>query len=109
SWSEMEDEKGFYWTELKGREVLTEFIPLKARPMELQELELSKKDPSSPMETIVEYLSRFQDAEKILRLNLRGLISKEQYAQLRMIEVYRICRDMFFHLFIDRKDLEVEG
>jgi hypothetical protein len=105
----MNDRKGFYWVELKGGEASSEFIPLKTRPMELQELVLSKDISASPLDAILDYLSKFQDAQKILRLNLRGRISQEQYAQLRMNEVYRLCSDMFFHLFIDRRDLEVEG
>ena len=45
----------------------------------------------------------------MLKINLRGMISQEQYGQLKINEILNACKDIFFHLIIDRKELEVEG
>jgi len=108
SWTEINDEKGFVWTELNGSETSVEFLKIDTRPMEIQEMNLSKDSPSIK-DAVIEFLSELGEKEKILKLNLQGLISREQYAQLRINEILSACRDMFFHLILDRKGLEVEG
>jgi hypothetical protein len=45
----------------------------------------------------------------MLKLSLRGLISQDQYNQLKVNELLTACTDKFFNLQIDRKDLEIEG
>ena len=109
TWAEMDDEKMFAWAELSGSEGSVEFQKLDTRPMELQDLFLKKDMEDKLSEIIIEHLTKIQDPIKILRLNLKGLITQAQYAKMRINEIYRQCRDLFFHLEIQRKDLEVEG
>jgi DNA repair exonuclease SbcCD nuclease subunit len=111
SWTEMNDEKGFAWTELHGSEADVEFIKLDTRPMETKELSLTKDKSYSPSikDHIIKFLSTLSNEEKILKLNLKGLISQEQYNQLKISEILGACRDMFFNLIPDRSQLEVEG
>ena len=111
SWAEMNDEKGFVWAELNGKETTTEFIKLDTRPMETSELILSKSNPypKGAKQYVMDFLSKTADPEKILKLNLHGLISQEQYNQLKINELLMACSDKFFNLQIDRKDLELEG
>jgi DNA repair exonuclease SbcCD nuclease subunit len=111
SWAEINDEKGFMWAELHGSETSVEFVKLDTRPMEIQELTLSKDVGYSPgiKDHVIEFLSKLSEGEKMLKLNLRGLISQEQYGQLKVNEILSACRDMFFHLILDRSELEVEG
>lgn len=111
SWAEINDEKGFVWAELNGTETTTEFIKLKTRPMETNELALSKNEtyPKGIKQHILDFLTKTADPEKIIKLNLNGLISQEQYNQLRISELLTACNEKFFNLQIDRKDLELEG
>lgn len=111
SWAEINDEKGFAWAELNGSETSVKFVRLSTRPMETQELKLSKNDVYSPniKDYVVDFLSKSSDNEKMLKLNLLGLISQEQYGLLKVNEILNACKDMFFHLLIERKELEVEG
>jgi DNA repair exonuclease SbcCD nuclease subunit len=111
SWAEMNDEKGFVWTELNGSETSTKFVKLHTRPMETSELTLSKDEAYSPniKDHFLDFLSKLTDKEKMLKINLRGMLSQEQYGQLKINEILNACKDLFFHLIIDRKELEVEG
>jgi exonuclease SbcD len=110
SWAEINDKKGFVWAELDGAETATEFIELETRPMEIAELALSKtKYIKGIKEYIIDFLSKISNPEKILKLNLSGLISQDQYSQLKVNELLTACREAFFNLQIDRKELEVEG
>jgi len=110
SWAEINDEKGFVWAELNGSETSVEFVKLGTRPMEVQELSLSKDEKEiSIKDRVIEFVSRLSEKETMLKLNLRGLISQKQYSQLKVNEILSACRDMFFHLILDRRELEVEG
>ena len=111
SWAEMNDDKGFVWADLKGSEASTEFIKLPTRLMETSELTLSKdeKYSQSTKDYVLDFLSKTSKPEKMLKLSLRGMLSQEQYGQLKINELLTACRDMFFHLLIDRKELAVEG
>jgi DNA repair exonuclease SbcCD nuclease subunit len=108
SWAEMNDEKGFVWADLNGSETTTKFIKLDTRPMETADLMFSKTD-SDIAGHVLSFLEKLADAQTLLKLNLQGSISREQYGQLRINEVLNACRDMFFQLNVDRKALEVEG
>jgi DNA repair exonuclease SbcCD nuclease subunit len=111
SWSEINDEKGFVWVELSGSETSVEFVKLNTRPMEIQQLTISKDTEysASIKDYMLEFLSRLSEKDKLLKLNLSGLISQEQYSQLKVNEILSACRDMFFHLILDRSEIEVEG
>ena len=111
SWVELNDNKGFVWAELNKSKTSTEFIELDTRPMEIAELELSKDDEYDPniKDYIIDSLSKISDPQKILKLNLLGLLSQDQYSKLKANEILNACRDMFFNLQMDRRQLEVEG
>jgi len=111
SWAEMNDEKGFVWAEIHGSDVSLEFIKLETRRMEKYALDFSKDGDYSPTlkDHIVDYLQRQPDPQKIVRLYLRGQITQEQYGQLKVNEILQATRDTFFHLDLDRTELDVEG
>jgi len=111
SWAEMNDEKGFVWAEIHGSDVSLEFIKLETRRMEKYALDFSKDGDYSPTlkDYIVDYLQRQPDPQKIVRLYLRGQITQEQYGQLKVNEILQATRDTFFHLDLDRTELDVEG
>ena len=111
SWAEINDEKGFVWAELHGSEVSTEFVKLETRPMEKFTLNLSKDQEYSPnlCNHVINYVKTRADSVKIARLYLQGLITQEQYKQLKINEIIQATRDAFFHLGFDRTELEVEG
>jgi DNA repair exonuclease SbcCD nuclease subunit len=111
SWAEMKDEKGFAWTDLNGSETTTEFIKLNTRIMEINELTLSKDETyvKGVNDYVLESLSRISSPQKMLKLSLRGLISQDQYNQLKVNELLTACNDKFFNLKIDREFLEIEG
>ncbi len=111
SWGELNDEKGFIWAELDGPNVSVEFIKLETRKMEEYTLALSNTaDQSLTLkDQLIDYLRRQSDPSKIARLHLKGQITQEQYRQLKLNEVYRATRDMFFHLDVRHGDFYVEG
>jgi DNA repair exonuclease SbcCD nuclease subunit len=111
SWAEINDEKGFVWAELNGSETTTEFKKLDTRPMETTDLTLSKNEayPNGIARYVIDFLAKAFNPEKILKLYLHGLVSQEQYNQLKINELLTECNDKFFNLQIDRADLELEG
>ena len=111
SWAEMNDEKGFVWAEIHGSDVSLEFIKLETRRMEKYTLDLSKDGNYSPTlkDYIIDYLQRLPDPQKIVRLYLRGQITQKQYSELKVNEILQATRDTFFHLGLDRTELDVEG
>jgi len=111
SWAEINDEKGFVWAELDGSETTTEFVKLETRPMEISQLSLSKngKYVKGIKNYVLDFLTQISDHEKILKLSFSGLISQNQYYQLKINELVRACNDLFFNLQVDRKELEIEG
>ena len=111
SWAEMNDEKGFVWAEIDGKETTTQFVKLQTRPMEMEELVLSKdgKYGKGIKGYVLEFLDKHSDPEKIFKLSLSGLISQSQYNDLKINEILRACNDLFFNLRVDRRELEIEG
>ena len=111
SYAEMNDEKGFVWAELNPDNVSTEFIKLQTRPMEEYVLQFSKDAQYTPSLKgyVIDQLQKHGNPTKIARLRLQGLISQEQYKELKINELIEATRDVFFHLGIDRRELEVEG
>jgi len=111
SWAEMSDEKGFVWAELHGSNVSTEFVKLDTRPMEKYALHLSKDEHYSPnlKEYVINYIRSKSDSARIARLFLQGLITQEQYNELRINDIVQATGEAFFHLGFDRTGLEVEG
>ena len=109
--AEINDEKGFVWAEVSKSEVKTNFIKLKTRPMETAELTLSKDENYVPniREFILDFLSKLSKPNKILKVSLRGLISQQQYGELKINELLAASKDLFFQLLVDRQDLEVHG
>lgn len=111
SWAELDDEKGFVWAELDGSETSIEFVKLPTRPMERHELTLSKDTDYTPSikDSVIEHLHEMADEGKMIRLDIGGLISQDQYRDLRVNAIYEAARNLLFHLYIDRRGLEVEG
>jgi exonuclease SbcD len=111
SWGELNDEKGFVWSELSGSDVSSEFIKLETRRMEDCALDLSGSSagPQLLKDQLIEYLRARADPSEITRLNLKGQITQEQYRQLKLNEVYEATRDMFFHLTVRHGELFIEG
>jgi DNA repair exonuclease SbcCD nuclease subunit len=107
SWSEASDEKGFVWGELNERGVQTEFISLPCRHMEQKDLHLTP-EISDIDNAIGTFLSGLQGCEKIFKLNIKGTITLEQYSRLRFNEIYSKYNNLFFHLQINREELEIE-
>ncbi len=108
SWSELADQKSFIWAEIHDREVTTELIPLKTRPMETAEYVLSKES-GSVLKALDTYLETVKDTEKILRLYLKGLIAQQQLREFNLSTLYRSVQNLFFHFDLNRQNLEVEG
>lgn len=110
SWAEINDEKGFIWTELNGSNASTELIKLQTRPMDGYALHLAKDEPSSKLsDQVINYVKEHGDPVKIAKLSLQGRITQEQYRELKVNEIIEATRDAFFHLTLDRSELEVEG
>lgn len=111
SWAEINDSKGFVWAELGESKTSSEFVELDTRPMEIAELQLSKDEEYNPniKDHIIDFLSKICDPQKILKLNLLGLLSQDQYGKLRANELLNACKDLFFNLQLNRRQLEVEG
>lgn len=112
SWAEMnDDDKGFIWAEMHGSETSTEFIKLPTRPMERCELVLKKDMEFTPSikDFVVEYLSKRADQNKMILFDIKGMISQDQYRQLKVNEICETAHNFLFHLYIDMRELEVEA
>ncbi len=111
SWAEISDEKGFVWAEIHGSETSTEFIRLETRQMEEYVLNLSKSGDYSPTirDYVIKFLNERADSSTLVRLSLSGQITQEQHNQLKINEIFKAAGDKFFHLVLDRRDLDIEG
>jgi len=108
TWAEEKDQKGFIWAELRRDGVEAEFVHLKTRPMESKELVLSK-DSGDIGDFISSFLEGFADPKALLRLFIKGKISREQYQRFKVNELYRFAQEHFFHFDLIREELDVEG
>jgi DNA repair exonuclease SbcCD nuclease subunit len=108
TWAEQGDRKGFIWAELGKGGTDVEFIPLETRPMESKELILSKES-GDVKEFVSSFLKQFADPKTIIRLFLKGKISRERYQRFKVNELYRFAQENFFHFDLNRNELEVEG
>lgn len=111
TWAEMADEKGFVWAELHNSTASVEFIKVPTRKMEQSEFDLSDAASSgfNLNDQIINHLRSLSDPDKVVRLDLKGQLTLEQYHQLQFNEVYEAAKDMFFHLTIRHNELNVEG
>jgi len=111
SWAEMNEDKVFAWIELEPSEASVEFVKLETRPMGAMTITLSPDAMSegSVMDFVVKRLVDAADEERMVKLFLHGRVTLEQYNQLKVGQILEASRDSFFHLIIDRSDLEVEG
>jgi exonuclease SbcD len=109
SYAERNDKKGFVWVELAGSETIVEQIEVSNRPMDERELSLSKDASYVPgiNEHLIKELERFSNKNGLLKLNLRGQISLDQYNELRLNEVVGACKDKFFDLRITTDQLDI--
>jgi len=108
TWAEIQETKGFVWAELDRDTATSKFIPLETRPMESYEVNLTR-DIDDVSGFLLSHLRTIADTEKLVRLRVKGVLTPGQYGKLRVNEIYRASREMFFHLSIDRSELEVEG
>jgi DNA repair exonuclease SbcCD nuclease subunit len=108
TWAEERDRKGFVWAELGKKGTDVRFIPLETRPMESKELILSK-DSGDIKEFVTSFLKELADPKTVIRLFLKGKISRQQHQSLRVNELYRFAQQNFFHFNLNRDELEVEG
>ena len=107
TWNELNDKKGFLWIELEGSKVRWEHIPLKTRNMQSLDLSVTKES-GNLNDFIPTFLGQYKDQEAMIRLVLKGGISQAQYNQFRIVDLYRIAQNLFFHFSLDRTDLTVE-
>lgn len=107
TWNELNDKKGFLWIELEGSKARWEHIPLKTRSMQSLDLSVAKES-GNLNDSIPTFLGQYKDQEAIVRLVLKGDISQAQYNQFRIVDLYRIAQNLFFHFSLDRRDLNVE-
>lgn len=108
TWAEQADQKGFIWAELGEGDTNVEFIRLETRPMLSKELILSK-DSGDVKEFVSSFLKEFAYPETIIRLFLKGKISRDQYQRFKVNKLYRFAQENFFHFDLNRDELEVEG
>lgn len=108
TWAEEGDRKGFVWVELGKSGTDVEFVSLETRPMESKELILSK-DSGDVNHFVSSFLKEFADPKTIVRLFLKGRISRDQYQRFMVNKLYRYAQENFFHFDLVRDELEVEG
>lgn len=108
TWAEQGDQKGFIWAELNKGDADVKFIQLHTRPMLSKELILSKES-GDVKEFVSSFLKEFADPDTIIRLFLKGKLSREQYQRFKVNELYRFAQENFFHFDLNRDELEVEG
>jgi len=91
--------------------VSVDFIKLETRPMRKYTINLSKDGSYAPTvkDYIIDYLQKQADTSTVARLYLKGQITQEQSSQLNINEIFQATGDIFFHLGLERKELDVEG
>ncbi len=110
SWAEIDDPKGFVWSEITESDTSAEFIHLETRTMEKVEFTLSKTTEYKPNLTqhLMTQLTGLTGPNKMLKLVLKGDLSLNHYDQLKIGEILNQSRDLFFHLTVDRSSLKID-
>ncbi len=99
--NEVEYSTGFYVIEIEG-EVTTRYVKLDSQPME--KIELKVEEPLELMEKVEEISSE----EKMLQMNLVGELSREEYRELQLHELWKKGRQKNFYFDLrDEITLEV--
>lgn len=107
TWSEASDKKGFAYVELNSDSSSLSFIPLKTREFRLLELTVDK-DITDIHDFIIKHITDYQNPEDILRLSIRGDITREQQRNLRIGQLIEASNQLFFHSDFNF-DLTLEG
>ena len=105
--NEADYSSGFYVVDL-DEEISTEYIELDSQPMESIEINIDELD--DPQERLMESLEEASDSDKMLQLKVKGSITRPEYRDLDLHEVWEAGRQMNF--FFDLKDdiqLDIES
>jgi len=98
---------GFYMVKTED-EISTEYIELDSQPMESIEVNIDNLE--NPQESIMESLEEASNDNKMLQLKVKGNITRTEYLNLDLHEVWELGRQKNF--FFDLKDdiqLEIES
>jgi len=98
---------GFYMVKTED-EISTEYIEIDSQPMESIEVNIDNLE--NPQESIMESLEEASNDNKMLQLKVKGNITRTEYLNLDLHEVWELGRQKNF--FFDLKDdiqLEIES
>lgn len=107
TWSEANDKKGFAYIELNSDSSIISFIPLRTREFRLLEITIDKSI-ESVHDFIIKHIANYQNTEEILRLSVRGDITREQQRNLRIGHLTEVGNQLFFDVDFNF-DLTMEG
>lgn len=98
---------GFYVVEMDN-EVETEYVELDSQPMESVEIDIENKE--NPQEEMIEVLEESSSDDKMLQLKVNGTITREQYRDLDLHEIWEFGRqENFFFDLKDNVQLDIES
>jgi DNA repair exonuclease SbcCD nuclease subunit len=109
-WSESGQRKGFIWAELGDSETKAEFIELPCRKMEIGTIDLSttdSKESAKVDEAISAILAKNRDKKSLFKVEFKGAISLQTYASINLSKYYKKYRKWYYHLELDRNQLDV--
>lgn len=105
--NESEYSTGFYVVEMND-EVETEYVELDSQPMESVEIDIENKE--DPQEEMIEVLEKASSDDKMLQLKVNGTITREQYRDLDLHDIWEFGRqENFFFDLKDNVQLDIES
>lgn len=98
---------GFYVVEF-GDRVETEYIETSSQPMQVEELDVEEVE--KPQEAIMQKVKEFSSEDQMFRLNVEGNLSRQEYRELKMHEIWKKGRNLNFYFDLnDNISLNIES
>ena len=105
--NEKDYDTGFYVVEF-GDEVETEYVETSSQPMRVEELQI--EDVESPQEAIMQKVEECSDESQMFQLNVEGQLSREEFRELKLHEIWKEGRDLNFYFDLnDNISLDIES
>lgn len=100
TFKEKDKTPGFYFLDIDKRDVNAEFIKLDCQPM--REIEVKVSDLSEdPNDLLFEMVKTSSSADQLLKLKLRGTVSRSFYHKLKLHKLFVLGNELNFNFAID--------
>jgi DNA repair exonuclease SbcCD nuclease subunit len=108
NFGEMDDEPGFYYLELEGKDAV-KLTRHKVEPQKMDRVTVRTTDlpDDDPTKYIVETIRAASDRDQLLQLRLEGPLSRDLYHRLKFFDLWQIGNESNFFFDLDKANIEL--